>query len=135
MDAPTSDKPRLVFVANTMYSNIMSGGEVHTANLAACAVAAGYQVHFFTGHAFKAEIERRQLPVSVSLTDSSVMRSRDFSVLGGQLALFADYFRRLRGSLQRLHEIQARDVVYCATEFWWDAVPALRSRAARKVMF
>ena len=70
MPLPSSEKPRLVFVANTMYSNIVSGGEIHTCNLTASALAAGYQVHFFTGHAFKAELERRGLLVTVTLTDN-----------------------------------------------------------------
>jgi len=131
----TQKKPRLVFVANTMYSNIVSGGEIHTCNLTASALAAGYQVHFLTGHALKAELERRGLPVTVSVTDKQIMAPRDFGTLPGQLSLLVDYSRRLRGTLPLLSEIRPDDIVYSATDFWWDIVPVLRSRAVRKIMY
>ena len=118
-----------------MYSNIVSGGEVHTATLAASAIAAGYPVHFFTGTAFRDELARRSLPVTLTVTDNGVMASRDFSALSGQLALFGDYWRRLRGSLRQLSDIQPDDILYSSTEFWWDSIPAMRSRARRKIMY
>ena len=130
-----SEKPRLVFVANTMYSNIVSGGEIHTCNLTASAIAAGYKVHFLTGHALRAELERRRLPVTISVTDQGIMAPRDFGTLGGQLSLLVDYWKRLRGTMPRLGEIQPQDVVYSATDFWWDILPVLRSRGVRKIMY
>jgi glycosyltransferase involved in cell wall biosynthesis len=118
-----------------MYSNIVSGGEIHTLNLAMSALAAGYQVHFLAGHALKAELERRALPVTVNVTDKQIMPSRDFSTLGGQLSLLVDYTRRLRGSTPRLAEIRPEDLIYCSTDLWWDMIPALRSPAHRKIMY
>lgn len=135
MPPPSAEKPRLVFVANTMYSNIVSGGEIHTCNLTASALAAGYRVHFLAGHALKDELQRRGLPVSVSVTDKQVMAPRDFGTLGGQLSLLVDYSRRLRGTLPKLAQIQPDDVVYSATDFWWDILPVLRSRAVRKILY
>jgi glycosyltransferase involved in cell wall biosynthesis len=135
MPGPDPAKPRLVFVANTMYSNIVSGGEIHTVNLVASALAAGYRVHFFTGHALKAELERRGLPVTITVTDRQIMAPRDFGTLPGQLSLLVDYSRRLRGTLPRLAEIGPDDLVYSATDFWWDIVPVLRSQARRKIMY
>jgi glycosyltransferase involved in cell wall biosynthesis len=125
----------LVFIANTMYSNIVSGGEIHTCNLAASALAAGYQVHFLAGHALNAELERRGLPVTVSLTDQQIMAPRDFGSLAGQLSLLLDYSRRLRGSWPHLRELQPDDLVYSTTDLWWDILPALRSVARQKIMY
>jgi glycosyltransferase involved in cell wall biosynthesis len=135
MPPANAEKPRLVFVANTMYSNIVSGGEIHTCNLTASATAAGYQVHFLTGHALKAELERRGLPVTVSVTDKQIMAPRDFGTLPGQLSLLVDYSRRLRGTFPWLKDIGLNDLVYSATDFWWDIIPALRSSALRKIMY
>jgi glycosyltransferase involved in cell wall biosynthesis len=129
------EKPRLVFVANTMYSNIVSGGEIHTINLARSAIAAGYQVHFLAGHALKAELERRGLPVTVSVTDKQIMAPRDFSTLRGQLSLLVDYTRRLRGTLPQLAGVRPDDLIYCSTDLWWDLIPAMCSRARRKIMY
>ena len=108
MNTERIEKPRLVFIANSMYSNILSGGEVHTSNLANSALAAGYRVHFLCGHALKAELERRQLPVTISLTDKGMLPPRDFSTLGSQLKLLADYFVRYRGSMQALGDVHTR---------------------------
>lgn len=132
---PDPNKPRLVFIANTMYSNIVSGGEIHTCNLAASALAAGYHVHFFAGHALKAELERRRLPVTLSLTDRQIMAPRDFGSLSGQLSLLVDYTRRLRGTWPRLREIRPDDLVYSSTDLWWDILPALRSVARQKILY
>lgn len=118
-----------------MYSNIVSGGEIHTCNLTASALAAGYQVHFLAGHALKAELERRNLAVTVSVTDHQIMAPRDFGSLSGQLSLLVDYWRRLRGTLPLLSEIQSEDLVYSATDFWWDIIPVLRCRARRRIMY
>jgi glycosyltransferase involved in cell wall biosynthesis len=135
MPPANAEKPRLVFVANTMYSNIVSGGEIHTCNLTASAIAAGYQVHFLAGHALKAELERRGLPVTVSVTDKQIMLPRDFGTLPGQLSLLVDYSRRLRGTFPWLTKIGPDDLVYSATDFWWDIIPVLRSRALRRIMY
>lgn len=118
-----------------MYSNIVSGGEIHTCNLTAGALTAGYQVHFLCGHALKGELERRQLPVSMSLTDTGMMRPRDFGTLSGQFSLLFDYRRRLAGSFRVLDQIQPEDVVYSATDFWWDILPVYRCRARRKILY
>jgi glycosyltransferase involved in cell wall biosynthesis len=83
----------------------------------------------------KAELERRGLPVTVSLTDKQVMASRDFGTLGGQISLLVDYSRRLRGSLPHLGEVHPEDIVYSCTDFWWDILPALRTRARRKILY
>ena len=118
-----------------MYSNIVSGGEIHTCNLTTSAIAAGYRVHFLTGHALKAELERRGLPVTITVTDKQIMAPRDFGTLPGQLSLLVDYSKRLRGTLPRLDEIGFDDVVYSATDFWWDIIPVLRSKAQRKILY
>ena len=118
-----------------MYSNIVSGGEIHTCNLTASALVAGYRVHFLTGHALKAELERRGLPVTISVTDRQIMAPRDFGTLPGQLSLLADYSKRLRGTWPRLSEIRPDDLVYSATDFWWDIIPVLRSGAQRKILY
>ena len=135
MPSANTEKPRLIFVANTMYSNIVSGGEIHTCNLTASAIAAGYQVHFLAGHALKAELERRGLPVTVSVTDKQIMAPRDFGTLPGQLSLLVDYSRRLRGTRPYLAQIRPDDLVYSATDFWWDIIPVLRCRATRKILY
>lgn len=127
-------KPRLVFIANTMYSSVLSGGDVHTLNMAEAALRAGYHLHFLAGHALKAEIEQRKMPVTLTVTDRAIMKPRDFGALSGQLHLLANNYERLRGTLRQLDDIQPDDLVYINTDFWWDVLPAMRCRARRRLM-
>jgi len=134
-ESSSGRKPRLVFVANSMYSRTVSGGEVHNFNLVAGALAAGYKVHFVCGHALKVELDRRQIPATITLTDGGLLPTFDYSSLSEQFRLLGLYFRRLRASLKTLQEIRPEDVVYSTTEFWWDYVPAVRCSAKRKILY
>lgn len=126
--------PRLVFIANSMYSPTLSGGDVHTLHMAEGAIRAGYRVHFLCGHALKAQIEARQLPVTMTLTDDRIMPAQRWDSLKGQFAMLADYVRKTRHTLAHLDEITPDDVVYLNTDFWWDSMPGVRCRARRKLM-
>lgn len=128
-------KPRLVFMANSMYSNLVSGGDNHTLHMAVTAIREEYPVHFFGGHAMKAELERRQIPATITLTDKKMMSPRNFDMLSSQILLFADYLVRLWGTLRQLSRIQPEDVVYSNSEFWWDALPTIACGSRRKLMF
>ena len=133
IDSPS--RPRLVFLANTLYGNHLTGGDNHTLQMAIAAMEAGYPVHFFAGHAMQTALEQRQIPTSVTLTDKQMMRPRDFATLPGQLRLLVDYFVRLSGTLRRLSEIRADNIAYANSEFWWDSVPTILCKARRKVLF
>jgi glycosyltransferase involved in cell wall biosynthesis len=124
----------LVFIANSMYASVLSGGDIHTLHMIAGAVHAGYRVRVLCGHGLKAEIEARALPVEIILTDKGLMPPRPWDTVGGQLALLADYIRRTRGTWRALPDIRAEDWVYMNTDFWWDSLPGLWCRARRKLM-
>jgi glycosyltransferase involved in cell wall biosynthesis len=124
----------LVFIANTMYSRILSGGDVHTLMMAEGALQQGHPVHFFAGHGLKLQLDERRLPVGLTLTDPGLLAVEQWDSLQGQAALLYDYTRRLRGSFRELHRITADDCVYLNTDFWWDVLPGLRCRARRKLM-
>jgi glycosyltransferase involved in cell wall biosynthesis len=133
---PSKDatRPRLVFIANTMYSSVLSGGDIHTLKMAESALRAGYRVHFFCGHALKAELDKRSMPVSLTVTDQGMMSPRDFGKLSSQIALLMSHLGRMRGTMRHLGEIQPDDIVYINTDLWWDVAPGMRSPARRKLM-
>lgn len=117
-----------------MYSRILSGGDVHTLMMAQGAIEHGYPVHFFAGHGLKLQIEERALPVGLTLTDDGLLPVEKWDSVKGQVALLYDYTRRVRGTFRELHRVTAEDCVYMNTDFWWDALPGMRSRAQRKLM-
>lgn len=134
MNASASKLPRVVFIANSMYSPTLSGGDIHTLHMAEGAIRAGFPVHFFCGHALKAQIEARQLPVTLMLTDDGIMPPCRWDSFPGQLRMLRDYLGKTRRTLARLAEITPDDVVYLNTDFWWDSFPGIRSAARRKLM-
>ncbi len=135
MSIAASDKPRLVFIANSMYTHLLSGGDIHTINMATAAVNAGYPVHFFAGHALKRELDRRSLNFTITLTDKGTLALDDYATFKGQLRLLWDYLGRLMGTLKKLRGIQKHDVVYANSEFWWDSLPTIFCKARRKLLF
>lgn len=123
-----------MFIANTMYSRILSGGDVHTLMMAEGALRNRHPVHFFAGHGLKLQLEERKLPVALTLTDDGLLPVEKWDSFTGQLTLLYDYTRRVRGSFRELHRITPEDCVYLNTDFWWDVLPGIRSRAKRKLM-
>jgi glycosyltransferase involved in cell wall biosynthesis len=127
-------KPRIHFVANCVYSNHIAGGDIHFFEMARAALASGYDVNFFGGHALKRHLEDQKIAATTTLTDNRQHPGIDLGRFSGQAALFADYSRRYRTSLHRLCEIQPHDLVYAVTDFWFDVLPAVRSNARGKMM-
>lgn len=117
-----------------MYSDILSGGDIHTLHMAAGAIERGFPVRFLAGHAMQTQLESRQMPATIGLTDKGKLPPGNFDSLSGQLRLFRDYLRRLVGTLGRRHEIRPGDVVYANTDFWWDSIPTLVGDARGKLM-
>jgi len=117
-----------------MYSRILSGGDVHTLMMAEGAIRRGYPVHFFAGHGLKQQLEERRLSVQLTLTDDGLLPVEKWDSLRGQVTLLYDYTRRLRGSFRNLDHITEADCLYLNTDFWWDVLPGMRSRAQRKLM-
>lgn len=132
-DEPSSFR-KLTFIANSMYSRTLSGGDVHTLQMAEGALAGGYDLHFLCGHGMKRQLDEREMPVTVSLTDSGLMDVEKWDSLKGQVLMLIDYLRRLQGTFSQLGKISRDDVVYLNTDFWWDAIPGIRCAAQRKIM-
>ena len=122
------------FIANCVYSSRIGGGDVHYFNMAEAAVARGYAVTLFGGEALKEHLAQRKLKTGFVQTDRGKIRNIDVGHFWDQLVLFADYFRRLFGTLFRLGKIQPADLVYAVTDYWFDSFPAMLSKARAKIM-
>lgn len=131
-DLPSSDRPRVVFFVNGIFSAQIGGGDIFFAYLARATVKAGYPVHFFGGHALKSYLEREGLPLNITLTDGRMAALGDVNRLKGQLRLLWDFWGRLRRTLGKLSEIRETDIVYGVSEYWFDTIPVKLCRARRK---
>lgn len=128
-------KKRLVhFVANCVYADHVAGGDIHFFNMAQATTQAGYPLHFFGGHALQGHLQRRKIDATLTLTDPQQAKSINMDSLGGQIRLFNDYRGRLRDTLRQLKEIDPEDMAYSVTDYWFDTLPVIKSKAKRKLM-
>jgi len=54
--------------------------------------------------------------------------------LGGQWAMFRDFYRRYRRTMQLRSRIAPGDFVYAVSDYWFDVLPVVRCAARRKLM-
>jgi hypothetical protein len=136
MTRPTdpSRPPRLHLITNGVFSTSIAGGDIHFLQLAQGAASAGYDVHYFGGHALRQVLESHHAPGSVTLTDAAPMPKVNQGTLRGQFAMFRDMFNRYRRTLARFRAIHPDDYVYAVSDYWFDVLPAIRCPARRKLM-
>jgi glycosyltransferase involved in cell wall biosynthesis len=128
-------RPRLVCFVNGIFGEGVGGGDIYFYFMARAALESGYPVHFFGGHAFKNYLEKQNLPVNLTLTDSRAGNLGDVNTLPGQLRLLLDFGRRLRGTLPGLNEVKPDDITYAVSDYWFDTIPLIRCRARAKIMY
>jgi glycosyltransferase involved in cell wall biosynthesis len=133
--ASTPAKPRLVCFVNGIYSSQIGGGDTYFFHMARAAIEAGHPVHFFGGHALKEFLEKKQLPLNLTLTDKRKGNFGTASSLGEQVRLLFDFARRVWGTLPKLREVHRDDLAYGMSDFWFDALPLVLCRARAKVMY
>ena len=125
---------RLHFFTNGIFSTSIAGGDIHFLKLAEGAARAGYELNFFGGRALQEVIRKHNVPGTVTLTDSGMMPKTDTGALGGQVKLFRDMFARYRRTIPLLDAIGENDLVYATSDYWFDVLPVVRSRARGKLM-
>src|ERR1044071_6531536 len=97
---------RLPFLTNGVFSTSIAGGDIHFLKLAEGAARAGFELNFFGGHALREVIEKHKLPGTITLTDDAKMPKVNQSALGGQFAMFRDFFARYRRTMAQLRIIK-----------------------------
>jgi glycosyltransferase involved in cell wall biosynthesis len=124
----------LHFICNGVFSTSIAGGDIHFLKLAEGAAQAGYSLNFFGGHALQEVIQRHKVPGTITLTDSAKLPKVNQSALGGQFAMFRDMYGRYRRTIAQLSQIAPGDIAYAVSDYWFDVIPVVRSRAGRKSM-
>jgi len=122
------------FITNGVFSTSIAGGDIHFLKLAQGAADAGYNLHFFGGHALQKVVQQHALPGKVTLTDQAAMAKVNTSALPGQFALFRDMYRRYGQTLKFMDTIHPQDFVYAVSDYWFDVLPAVLCPAQRKLM-
>ncbi len=134
MNAPNESRRRIYFFANGIFSDQISGGDIHFFHMAQVAMDAGCTVHFFGGHALEKQLRARFQKYELTLTDRAPAKPFNAHSFLGQFRLLFDYARRLTGSLRQLSKIQPDEPAYAVNDYWFDVWPLLLCKARRKLM-
>jgi glycosyltransferase involved in cell wall biosynthesis len=134
MNSEPTSRRRIVFLANCVYGDHVAGGDIHFFQMAAAAIEAGHQVHFFGGHALTKHLSERRIAAEQTCTDAATLGNIDMGSLRGQLRLFFNYLGRFWHALLHLSWIRREDTAYAVTDYWFDALPVILCRACRKMM-
>jgi glycosyltransferase involved in cell wall biosynthesis len=126
--------PLVHFITNGVFSTSIAGGDIHFLKLAEGAARAGYRLNFFGGHALREVVQQQGVPGTVTLTDDAKMAKVNQGALGGQMAMFRDMYGRYRRTLKLMGAVAPDDQVYAVSDYWFDVIPVVRSRAQRKLM-
>ncbi len=124
---------KIVFVANGLFGEQLAGGDINLLYAIKTVVAAGWEVEFFGGRVLEHHLKQWNLPTNIIFTDSVNSQSLRNDSLGGQLRLFWEFFRRLLSTLSQLRRVGNQDVIYAASDYWFDVLPAVFSKAKLKV--
>ena len=76
-------RPKIHFIANSVFSTTLTGGDIHFLNLAEAVVQAGYDLNFFCGHALAELIAEHKLPATITLTDEAKIPKPNQGKLSG----------------------------------------------------
>ena len=131
MNAPDALPKKIYFFANGIFSDLVSGGDIHFFHMAQAAMDAGCTVHFFGGHALEKQLRARFEKFALTLTDGAQAKPFDANSFFGQLRLLFDYGRRLFGSLRQLTKIQKDEIAYAVSDYWFDVWPLVLCKAVQ----
>jgi glycosyltransferase involved in cell wall biosynthesis len=130
----SESRGRIYFFANGIFADQISGGDIHFFHMAQAAMDAGYTVHFFGGHALEKQLRANLRGYELTLTDSAQAKPFNANSFFGQFRLLFDYFRRFMGTLRVMGKIDRTEIAYAVSDYWFDVLPVVLSRAKRKLM-
>jgi glycosyltransferase involved in cell wall biosynthesis len=134
VNAPSESRRRIYFFANGIFSDQISGGDIHFFHMAQAAMDAGYTVHFFGGHALEKQLRTRFKHFELMLTDGSQAKPFNANSFFGQFRLLLDYGCRLIGTIKHLHQFKPDATAYAVSDYWFDVIPLVLSKARLKIV-
>lgn len=134
MNDSSAHPRRIYFFANGIFSDQISGGDIHFFHLAQAASGAGHSVHFYGGHALEKQLRAGFEKFALTHTDAAQAKAFNAGSFSGQLRLLFDYGRRLLGSLRQLSKIQPDETAYAVSDYWFDVWPLVLCKARKKIL-
>jgi glycosyltransferase involved in cell wall biosynthesis len=125
---------RIFFVSNGVFGDQPAGGDIHLLHTIRAAAQAGWQVECFGGPSLQHHLKEWKLPARMIFTSPPDEQELRHYNLFGQFRLLWTFFRRFAATVKRLKQVEADAVVFSATDYWFDVLPAVFSKAKLKVV-
>jgi glycosyltransferase involved in cell wall biosynthesis len=125
---------RIFFVANGMFGRQLAGGDIHLLHTIRAVVQAGWKTEYFSGRTLEHHLKEWNLPDTVIFTERPVEKELRNDTILGQARLFWTFFRRFATTLKKLGRVRAEDVIFSPTDYWFDVLPVVFSKAKLKVV-
>ena len=132
--AATTTHQRVVFIVNGLFNRQLAGGDIHLLHSIRAITDAGWEARYLSSRHLAQHLQDRNLPGQVIFTDHAADGVFSDATLLGKCALFWEFFQRLFRTLRKLHWIEADDVCFFPSDYWFDVLPLVCSRARLKVM-
>jgi glycosyltransferase involved in cell wall biosynthesis len=125
---------RIFFVSNGVFGRQPAGGDIHLLHTIRAAAQAGWQAECFGGPALQHHLKEWNLPARMILTSPPDDQELRHYSLSGQFRLLWTFFRRFAVTVRKLKQVPADAVVFSATDYWFDVLPVVFSKARLKVV-
>jgi len=132
--APTAARRRIFFIVNGMFNGQLAGGDIHLLHSIRAITDAGWAAEFLSTRQLEPHLKAWHLSGRITFTDRAGKTEFSDASLAGKCALFWEFFRRLLTTLGKVRQIGPDDVCFTPTDYWFDVLPMVFSRAKLKVM-
>lgn len=134
MAAESTPPRRIFFIINGLFNSQLAGGDVHLLHSIRAITDAGWTAEFLSTRQLEPHLHAWHLPGQITFTDHAAKTEFSDATLSGKCVLFYEFFRRMLTTLRQLHRIGTKDVCFSPTDYWFDVLPMVLSRARLKVM-
>jgi len=132
--AKSSARRRIFFIMNGLFNSQLAGGDIHLLHSVRAITGTGWEAEFLSTRQLEPHLKAWQLPGQITFTDRATKTEFSDASLSGKCALFWEFFRRMLATLRRLRQIRPDDVCFSPTDYWFDVIPMVCSRAKLKIM-
>ncbi len=125
---------RIFFIVNGLFNTQLAGGDIHLLHSIQALTEAGWKAEYLSTRQLKQHLQAWCLPGQITFTDRAAKQVFTDASFLGKCVLFGEFFRRMLVTLSKLHQIKSDDICFSPTDYWFDVLPLVCSRAKLKIM-
>jgi glycosyltransferase involved in cell wall biosynthesis len=130
----TAGQRRIFFIVNGLFNRQLAGGDINLLHCIRAITEAGWAAEYLSTRQLEPHLKTWHLPGEITFTDRPGKTEFSDASITGKCALFWEFFRRLLTTLRKLRQIGPEDVCFSPSDYWFDVLPMVFSRAKLKIM-